>query len=125
MPQNKTPRPFRASADPAARKPGSKSVKHRGHRPGDATPPTGAAKKPRWNSDERVSRGAAPERPRGASAGRPQRDDRPARQERPARDGGYSRDSRGYERPARDDRGAAPKREGYAPQRDGYAPKRE
>jgi superfamily II DNA/RNA helicase len=112
MPQNKTPRPFRASADPAARKPGSKSAKHRGHRPGDATPSTGAAKKPRWNSDERVSRGAAAERPRGAGTGRPQRDDRPAR------DGGYSRDAGGYSRP---DRGAAPKKEGWAPKRDDRA----
>jgi superfamily II DNA/RNA helicase len=112
MPQNKTPRPFRASADPAARKPGSKSAKHRGHRPGEAP----VAKKPRWNSDERVARGASAERPRGGSADRTQRD------ERPARDGGYSRDNAGYSRPARD---AAPKREGWAPKREGWAPKRD
>jgi superfamily II DNA/RNA helicase len=119
MPQNKTPRPFRASADPAARKPGSKSAKHRGHRPGDATPSTGAAKKPRWNSEERVARGAGADRPRGASTDRPPRDERGTRQERPARDGGYSRDSA----PKRE--GWAPKREGWAPKREGYAPKRE
>ena len=73
MPQNKTPRPFRASADPSVRKPGSKSAKHRGHRPGESTPATGAAKKPRWNSDERVARGASSERPRGAATARPLR----------------------------------------------------
>ncbi|MEO8263586.1 MAG: DEAD/DEAH box helicase, partial [Pseudolysinimonas sp.] len=133
MPQNKTPRPFRASADPAARKPGSKSAKHRGHRPGELSASAGAAKKPRWNSDERVARGTTSERPRGAGTGtgRPQRDDRPAR------DGGYSRDNAGYApkregyapkregwAPKRDDRGAAPKRDGYAPKRDA-APKRD
>jgi superfamily II DNA/RNA helicase len=113
MPQNKTPRPFRASADPSVRKPGSKSAKHRGHRPGEVTPPAGGFKKPRWNSDERVARGAASERPRGAGTGRPQRE------ERPARDGGYSRDNRSA------DRSAAPKREGWAPKREGWAPKRD
>jgi superfamily II DNA/RNA helicase len=81
MPQNKrAPRPFRASAETPARKAGSKSPKHRGHRP--ETAPPAASKKPRWNSDERAARGAAPQRPRGAGKssgyeGRPRRDDRP------------------------------------------------
>jgi superfamily II DNA/RNA helicase len=98
MPQNRKGAParsFRPSAsDPGARKPGSKSAKHRGHRPGEATPPTGAAKKPRWSADERSDRGRPTERPRGERA--------PERDARPARDGGYSRDSRPAARPARD-----------------------
>ncbi|CAN5250277.1 hypothetical protein BH11ACT3_BH11ACT3_11620 [soil metagenome] len=53
----------------ASSKPGSRSAKHRGHRPDDAPAAgNGAAKdnkKPRWNSDERAVRGHAPERPRG------------------------------------------------------------
>ncbi len=104
MPQNRKGAParsFRPSAsDPGARKPGSKSAKHRGHRPGDATPPTGGAKKPRWSSDERTDRGRPAERPRGERA--------PERDARPARDGGYSRDSRPARdtRPARDERPA-------------------
>lgn len=83
MPQNKrAPRPFRASAETPARKAGSKSPKHRGYRPESAAPAT--AKKPRWNSDERAARGAAPQRPRGAGKssgyeGRPHRDARPQR----------------------------------------------
>jgi superfamily II DNA/RNA helicase len=98
MPQNRKGAParsFRPSAsDPGARKPGSKSAKHRGHRPGEATPPTGAAKKPRWSADERSERGRPTDRPRGERA--------PEREARPARDGGYSRDSRPAVRPARD-----------------------
>ncbi|MEO5920333.1 MAG: DEAD/DEAH box helicase, partial [Pseudolysinimonas sp.] len=121
MPQNRKGAParsFRPSAsDPGARKPGSKSVKHRGHRPGEATPPTGAAKKPRWSADERSDRGRPAERPRGDRA--------PERDARPPRDGGYSRDARPArdrdERPARDggasrggyDRDARPARVGY------------
>lgn len=83
MPQNKrAPRPFRASAETPARKAGSKSPKHRGYRPDAAAP--APAKKPRWNSDERAARGAAPQRPRGAGKtsgyeGRPHRDARPQR----------------------------------------------
>jgi superfamily II DNA/RNA helicase len=112
MPQNRKGAParsFRPSAsDPGARKPGSKSAKHRGHRPGDATPPTGAAKKPRWSSDERSDRGRPAERPRGERSSE--------RDVRPARDGGYSRDSRPArdrdERPARPERDARPARTG-------------
>lgn len=107
MPQNKrAPRPFRASVETPARKAGSKSPKHRGYRPGESTPPTGAAKKPRWNSDERVARGTSAERPRGGSQSR---DAAPQRE------------------------GWAPKRESWAPKRDDratgqkrdWAPKRE
>jgi superfamily II DNA/RNA helicase len=95
MPQNRKgapARPFRPAASDG-RKPGSKSAKHRGHRPGDATPPTGAAKKPRWSSDERSERGRPAERPRGERA--------PERDARPARDGGYERPKR-TERPRTD-----------------------
>lgn len=44
--------------------PGSRSPKHRGHRPEDAS--TAPAKKARWSRDERVDRGHAPERARPA-----------------------------------------------------------
>ncbi|HWM32984.1 MAG TPA: DEAD/DEAH box helicase [Pseudolysinimonas sp.] len=96
--QNKrAPKPFRAATDTPARKPGSKSAKHRGYRPAEATAPKSAAKKPRWNAEERVARGAAAERPRGG-AGRPVREDRPARDDRR---GGYDRSPRAYGRPER------------------------
>src|SRR5688572_22764527 len=67
MPQNnnkRAPRPFRASTDAPARKAGSKSPKHRGYRPGEAAVAPARAKKPRWNSEERVARGVPGERPR-------------------------------------------------------------
>ena len=99
MPQSKrAPRPFRASAD-TTRKPGSKSPKHRGHRPGEAAVPAG--KKPRWNAEERIARGASAERPRGARGAGPVRDDR--RDDRPRDDkrGGYDRGTRGAGRPER------------------------
>jgi superfamily II DNA/RNA helicase len=76
MPQNKrAPKPFRSTAsrnDAPARKPGSRSAKHRGYRPEQPAPDAG--KKPRWNADERAARGAAPQRPRGA--GKVPRDDK-------------------------------------------------
>ncbi len=104
MPQNRKgapARPFRPSAsDAGARKPGSKSAKHRGHRPGEATPPTGAAKKPRWSSDERSDRGRPAERPRGDRA--------PERDARPARDGGYPRLTPAARRRAARDRDERP-----------------
>ncbi|MDO8337882.1 MAG: hypothetical protein Q7T15_06465, partial [Microcella sp.] len=73
MPQNNKGRPSRAHA-PArstAAPAGSRSPKHRGHRPDDADAP---AKKARWSRDERVDRGHAPERSRPVD-----RDERPAR----------------------------------------------
>jgi superfamily II DNA/RNA helicase len=96
MPQNRKGAParsFRPSAsDAGARKPGSKSAKHRGYRPGDATPPTGGAKKPRWTADERGDRGRAAERPRGHRAARPGRDG--GYSGRPERAGGYGGNKR-------------------------------
>ena len=89
--------------------PGSRSPKHRGHRPEDADAP---AKKARWSRDERVDRGHAPERARPDSAsrddralrddrsGRPQRDDRAPRAQ-------YDRSAR----PQRDDRAGRPQRD--------------
>ncbi len=96
MPQNNKGRPSRAHA-PArstAAPAGSRSPKHRGHRPDDADAP---AKKARWSRDERVDRGHAPERSRPGD-----RDERPARSTdrfdrdaRPARSADrFDRDSR-------------------------------
>mgnify|MGYP000114842107 CR=1 FL=1 len=113
MPQNNKGRPSRAHAPARSSAPlGSRSPKHRGHRPEDAEAP---AKKARWSRDERVERGHAPERARPAD-----RDERPARaygrDERPAR--AFGRDERPVREP-RDargaDRDARPAREGYAP----------
>lgn len=101
MPQNRKGAPARsfrpAASDPGARKPGSKSAKHRGHRPGEATPPTGAAKKPRWSADERSDRGRPSERPRGDRAPARDRDERPARsydRPRTERAGGFGGNKR-------------------------------
>lgn len=88
-----------ASAD--ARKPGSRSPKHRGHRPDDAADaPT--AKKARWDAETRIARGKSAERPRGTESrserdadARPRRADesRPQRGEYRAR-GAESRPQR-------------------------------
>jgi superfamily II DNA/RNA helicase len=98
MPQNKrAPKPFRASTE--TRKPGSKSAKHRGHRPDETPRPAG--KKPRWNADERIARGAKAERPRGNAQARdaaPARDGRPAREGRGFDDRRGAATGRGYER---------------------------
>ena len=129
-PRGAAPRGAGAKA-PAA---GSRSPKHRGHRPDEAAAPE---KKARWSRDERVDRGHAPERARPERDERPARDDRgarPARDDRygsdrgaardtrPARDDRGSRDDRwSASRPQRDDRAAAPRtaRDGGArPQRD-------
>ncbi|HXR45384.1 MAG TPA: DEAD/DEAH box helicase, partial [Pseudolysinimonas sp.] len=82
-------------------KPGSKSPKHRGYKP-DAAPAastdrqrSAAPKKPRWNSDERVARGAQAERPRGG-----------ARQERAA-DGRPNWEPRGKDADRRPERAPA------------------
>lgn len=106
---------------------GSRSPKHRGYRPDDAS--TAPAKKARWSRDERVDRGHAPERSRpgrpardgdgtartgsGRAAHRPDwrpkkessgRTERPARDSRPARD--VDRDARPARAFDRDERSA-------------------
>jgi len=91
------------------RKPGSKSPKHRGHRPEDAAP-----KKSRWTADDRAAR---TDRPKSA---RPERSDRPHtnRTERPdrAKSDRYDRTDRPRSsRPARAERPEAIDRR--APQR--------
>lgn len=60
---NRTPR-----SDAGSFKPGSKSAKHRGHRPAEAGAAGAGDKKARWNSDERAARGHSAERPRGGEA---------------------------------------------------------
>ena len=109
MPQNNKGRPSRAHA-PArstAAPAGSRSPKHRGHRPDDADAPV---KKARWSRDERVDRGHAPERSRpvdrderpARSNDRFDRDARPARSaDRFDRDGRPARSNDRDERPAR------------------------
>ncbi|GAA1703275.1 hypothetical protein GCM10009792_24300 [Microcella alkalica] len=96
MPQNNKGRPSRAHA-PArsiAAAAGSRSPKHRGHRPDDADAP---AKKARWSRDERVDRGHAPERSRPGD-----RDERPVRSnDRFDRDARPARSTGRDERPAR------------------------
>lgn len=94
-PQNSRTSGLRTGA-PRAAAPGSRSPKHRGHRPDEAAAPE---KKARWSRDERVDRGHAPERSRPDAGGR---DDRAPRDDRGARDDRWS-----ASRPQRDDRGAA------------------
>lgn len=84
MPQKKQGGAARAGQTPrtSAPKPGSRSPKHRGHRPDEAASSPASGKKPRWSRDERVERGRAPER----SA--PSRDSRSgSRDAAPTRDG--------------------------------------
>ncbi|MFB2585441.1 DEAD/DEAH box helicase [Herbiconiux liukaitaii] len=86
-------------------KAGSRSAGHRGFRPEEE----GAARKQRWNSDDRASRGAAPS---GRGTDRPSYGDRPARGERPSYNdrperGAYGdRPARGTDRPSYGDRPA-------------------
>ncbi|KQV25781.1 DEAD/DEAH box helicase [Yonghaparkia sp. Root332] len=99
MPQNNKGRPSRAHA-PArstAAPAGSRSPKHRGHRPDDADAPV---KKARWSRDERVDRGHAPERSRPVD-----RDERPARS-----NDRFDRDARPARSADRFDRDARPTR---------------
>ncbi len=96
MPQKKQAGAARAgqtSRTPAA-KPGSRSPKHRGHRP-DETSASG--KKPRWSRDERTQRGRTPER----GAARPD-----------ARDELRDDDRRAAGRDAAPTRGTAPRSSG-------------
>jgi superfamily II DNA/RNA helicase len=82
-------------------KPGSRSAGHRGYRPADETD---APKKRRWTSDERASRGHAPERPRGARDETRGRDEAPYSRTNRADAGGY-RGARDERRSYGDDRG--------------------
>ncbi|GAA2035083.1 hypothetical protein GCM10009819_19380 [Agromyces tropicus] len=83
----------------STQKPGSRSPKHRGHRPEDAE----SAKAPRWTREERVAKGRTEHR-----ADRPGRDDRRAeRDDRGPRR--FDRDERAPRRFDRDDR--APRRD--------------
>ena len=100
MPQNNKGRPVRARSTSAPV--GSRSPKHRGHRPDEVGAPE---KKARWSRDERVERGHAPESGRGEaparSGDRNDRDDRRgARDDRPQRSGDRdARPARGEARP--------------------------
>ena len=144
MPQNnkggaaRAPQNSRSSA-PRAAAPGSRSPKHRGHRPEDVS--AAPDKKARWSRDERVDRGHAPERSRPESSARDdrgalsrgQRDDRAGapRGQRDDRNGRPAGDDRGYRgaapRAQRDDRGAAPRaqREDRGYRADGGRPQRD
>ena len=88
----------------AKAKPGSKSPKHRGHRPDEVSALPAKGKKPRWSSDKRAASGLAPERPRGGARAertdRFDRTDRIERADRSARMGGAERAGR----PERTDR---------------------
>lgn len=132
-PQNsRTSTPRTAGGAARASAPGSRSPKHRGHRPEDAESP---AKKARWSRDERVDRGHAPERarpetssrderaPRDDRYPRAQRDDRAPRAQRDDRAGRPQRDDRNP-RAQRDDRsGAARTGTGRATHRPDWRPK--
>ena len=87
----RTPRTARTTAPRAAA--GSRSPKHRGHRPEDAS--ATPAKKARWSRDERVDRGHAPERSRPETTGRDERGAAP-RGQREDRAGRPTGDDRGY-----------------------------
>ncbi|WAB82161.1 DEAD/DEAH box helicase [Microcella daejeonensis] len=100
MPQNDKGRPVRGRTPARSSAPvGSRSPKHRGHRPEEAGAPE---KKARWSRDERVERGHAADRGRGEAPGRFDRDERDDR-----RGGRDERPQRSADRDARPARGDA------------------
>ncbi|WP_168916564.1 DEAD/DEAH box helicase [Microcella flavibacter] len=100
MPHNDKGRPVRGRTPARSAAPtGSRSPKHRGHRPEEAGAPE---KKARWSRDERVERGHAADRGRGEAPARFDRDERDDR-----RGGRDERPQRSADRDARPARGDA------------------